>query len=929
MSSAPTEDRSKAQIYRWKAAMVLYEIERSLGTMVLDQSSSTPISESAEDLVTQIRDRAAEAGRVIDPSHTLAVVEETYLDEVFRLAEALGKGRREEEQLKSLRELFQALGIFNVRNAISHPNRPFPPHYWYRVATVACDPAVLQLPLPTVTQALSSAEAGQLNLPPDEWLNASAWNMPNNLPARFDHDVTGLVGRSKELKSLRKTLANRRLNLVALVGRGGAGKTAIALDLLLGIVSGPESRDLFAHVVYVSAKTEILTSDGVQQIASAPATIEGVQAEIALALGASPPTFDRAKEVRGRDPVLLCIDNLETLLRDVPEAFEAFYNELPTTWRVLVTSRVQVNSATTVSIPDLDSQGAKALAREYLAKRGGQRLPEAELESLVTTCDCNPLAIRLSVDALLAGVELHEALSRTQQAVREFSYKTLVDALSPDARALLECLFVCDGPVSRSLAISLLGFDSDQIAGAFAEVRSTALVSRDLGSSQEQFRLSSSVRDLLLSHPADPEARGRVHEALRRQRLIVHEQRRQGAEAQSVGQWRYVPPEVPEHIQSLVTEVCRTAFQAGVMSSELSQLLARVQRAASGSAADRGVLKRMEGLLLLKLGDRARAKECLKAGAQQTPPDLACVLHLANEYRADQQLQEAIEMAKVAVDLGYADPSFPDGDPVLAGEVEAAYSLPLLWNGRTEEVLSRTENWTASQYDDHRLVLGLLFAQALRNRGEYSYDRDAPDGGGVEVSANLVRASEVLDEVFAQFGYPGRAVDEGMKLVLQFGYALHPRVNLPSEAPIAFVRFAARHLPQLLQEHRSCTIDSPKVQQLVDRLREVEVQAGEENPFTLPPWAAEQDMETDDDCSWLQVRVYYRPSPFEDGRERNYLFVHDDTGRQYHLRRGVLPRHSYSEWASLAVGDPLAVIPETAHEEGRATPIQRARFGGQ
>ena len=76
-------------------------------------------------------------------------------------------------------------------------------------------------------------------------------------------------------------------------------------------------------------------------------------------------------------------------------------------------------------------------------REGSERIGEDELESLVKTCDMNPLAIRLTIDGFIAGIKsLNEMQTLAKQQVIDFSYRNLIDALPSTVHELLECLFV-------------------------------------------------------------------------------------------------------------------------------------------------------------------------------------------------------------------------------------------------------------------------------------------------------------------------------------------------------------------------------------------------------------------------------------------------------------------------------------------------------
>jgi hypothetical protein len=140
-----------------------------------------------------------------------------------------------------LRKLVEELDAFEIRNAVCHPNRQFPECYWYRMAALATDPCVEQLRLLRVTDAFRCAAEGRLTAPPEGWLQQRSWSVPNNLPSTFDHQVTGLIARQEEAKDFRKRLQNMRNSLVAIVGPGGTGKTALCLEVLRECLLDPNT----------------------------------------------------------------------------------------------------------------------------------------------------------------------------------------------------------------------------------------------------------------------------------------------------------------------------------------------------------------------------------------------------------------------------------------------------------------------------------------------------------------------------------------------------------------------------------------------------------------------------------------------------------------------------------------------------------------
>ena len=121
----------------------------------------------------------------------------TSLAEVIAIALHVYKGTSLEPWLTNLNGLVVALSLFEIRNAVSHPNRPFPSFYWYRCAAIASDPAIDALGLNEVAHAFINAIEGRIQEPPEEWLHKMRWSVPALLPDEFEHAITGLLATKR------------------------------------------------------------------------------------------------------------------------------------------------------------------------------------------------------------------------------------------------------------------------------------------------------------------------------------------------------------------------------------------------------------------------------------------------------------------------------------------------------------------------------------------------------------------------------------------------------------------------------------------------------------------------------------------------------------------------------------------------------------
>mgnify|MGYP001021624564 FL=1 len=171
-------------LFRRKTAMLLHEIEIEIGNLVLEN----------QDLLkreTEVQDQN------IVTLTTKDLVEQSYLDGLFQLITPVAKGTSLEPEITSLRNFFINNGIFHIRNIIAHPNRPFHINYWYKVASLASEPIIDILGLTKIQKTLLAAEQGSIMDPPDDWILNIFSKLPNNIPERFEHSITGLIGRNE------------------------------------------------------------------------------------------------------------------------------------------------------------------------------------------------------------------------------------------------------------------------------------------------------------------------------------------------------------------------------------------------------------------------------------------------------------------------------------------------------------------------------------------------------------------------------------------------------------------------------------------------------------------------------------------------------------------------------------------------------------
>jgi predicted ATPase/class 3 adenylate cyclase len=316
---------------------------------------------------------------------------------------------------------------------------------------------------------------------------------PNNLPAGGPQ----LVGRDDDLGRVRAALLDDGERLVTITGRGGSGKTSLALVAAAGLL------DEHPGGVWLT------------RLASATAP-EDVLAALAAAVGAESedsPAEAIADRLRDRGTTLAVLDNLEHLLpaaADVQRLLEA----LPGL-RVLATSQAPLRLAAERIVPldALDDDAALALI-ERVARRRGTVAPDDRdaLLDVVHLLDGLPLALELAAArlALLSPAQLRERLRESPDVLKDSggdrlarhrSLRATVEwtlSLLDDApRALFNRMGAFAGPVELEELETVAGEDELDVLEALAGLLDVALVRRvESGDGRIRFGLPEALRQL-------------------------------------------------------------------------------------------------------------------------------------------------------------------------------------------------------------------------------------------------------------------------------------------------------------------------------------------------------------------------------------------------------------------------------------------------
>lgn len=296
----------------------------------------------------------------------------------------------------------------------------------------------------------------------------------NNLPLP-DYDDTGFFGRDTEVRQV-LALCKGPWPVISLVGEGGLGKTALALQIANDLLDDPERP--FEAIIWSSCKTNQLTATQISEISGAIRDSVGLFEKMAGELGAVGDADPESELVEFLKTfrTLLILDNLETIL---DERVRRFINRLPLGSKILITSRIGVGEfENRMKVQPLPTPVAASLLRA-VARAGGlvtlARLPEQQISEMCMRMTNNPLFIKWFVSAVQVGCRPEDLLAHPDLFL-DFCMSNVYGHLSVPARGVLSALLAIPEELTLAEVTYFNGGDAFEAQAALQELLTTNMM---------------------------------------------------------------------------------------------------------------------------------------------------------------------------------------------------------------------------------------------------------------------------------------------------------------------------------------------------------------------------------------------------------------------------------------------------------------------
>ncbi len=260
----------------------------------------------------------------------------------------------------------------------------------------------------------------------------------NNLPVPHH---TALIGREKELARLMELLCcDVRASRIIIEGLGGVGKTSLVLEAAhrcLNASRGAKTAPLaptFDAIIFTSAKQQHLFGNHILQRLRQERTLNDLFRTILHTLkcpdGIPTGVEEQLEFIQSclqQLHTLLIIDNLETI--DDQDAVISFLCELPSTVKVVITTRVRGALGVPIHLECLPPEEAVLLIKHQAQEQSVQLKPE-QFQAIYQRTSGLPLGIVYAIGQLsVYGSSSHVLTTRLEQANSDLAQYCFEDSV--------------------------------------------------------------------------------------------------------------------------------------------------------------------------------------------------------------------------------------------------------------------------------------------------------------------------------------------------------------------------------------------------------------------------------------------------------------------------------------------------------------------
>jgi tetratricopeptide (TPR) repeat protein len=360
-----------------------------------------------------------------------------------------------------------------------------------------------------LTEELRRQETNFLLAQPEPLTNMN-FSRPPMVTDFFDRTVAD-DGSSLVEKIIDLLTGQARSGIVALEGPGGIGKTVVAWE----VAKRCYKKKLFSAIIWTTAKTEIISDPetlvSIKDSKYYIDSLDGMLLTIGKTIG-----YRRILELEGRDiyefvlkclndlPVLLIIDNLESLNKSDATEIGHFIEELPNLTKVLLTSRekIQGRGEWAVEVSGLDQANSRKMIVQE-AERLHVSLSEEDIEACVELSEGVPLTIQFMLSLMHShGFDPRRAHADllNHKSFQKYLFDHVYNQKLTDAdRLVLKVLPIFEAPVKPDVIASAVELPIAHVENSLGTLYYHSLVKQVTENDEISYFIPTTIKEFVKS----------------------------------------------------------------------------------------------------------------------------------------------------------------------------------------------------------------------------------------------------------------------------------------------------------------------------------------------------------------------------------------------------------------------------------------------
>jgi len=323
-------------------------------------------------------------------------------------------------------------------------------------------------------------------LPKSETHGTSQLEVVGNCFTNMPPQVVSYIQREELESELSKILmADDRFPVVTLVGRGGIGKTSLAIKTIQEIAS----TDRFSLILWFSARDIDLLLEGPKQVQTKVRNQLDIAQEYCRLLHPDTKIKDKVEKFSqelAENPIgktLYVFDNFETITNPI-ELFELINNNIRNPNKILITSRISRNFKADypIEVRGMKDLECKKLIDSFASKFGIKKvISDKYIDEIISESDGHPYIIKI----LLGEVAKTGVASKVKRIVAENEkvlialFKRTFNTLSPAAKRVFLTLCSWNSSIPQVAIEAVLWRPENEkidVQGAIEELQKSSFI---------------------------------------------------------------------------------------------------------------------------------------------------------------------------------------------------------------------------------------------------------------------------------------------------------------------------------------------------------------------------------------------------------------------------------------------------------------------